>query len=103
MPPGHADSRSIHCSWAAGRPGVQPDGEQLAPVDRAGVGQPGRLPGLERLPGALDGGSEVTGERGQGRAPGQRGQPGGRLAQPLGQPGEFGQDPLGGGAVAQLE
>ena len=36
-----------------GQAGVQPDGEQLTPVDRAGVGQAGRLPGLERLPGDL--------------------------------------------------
>ena len=82
---------------------MQPDGEQLAPVDRAGVGQARGLPGLERLPGALGGGREVAGERGQGRAPGQGGQPDGRLAQRLGHPVEFGQDPLGGGPVAELE
>jgi hypothetical protein len=82
---------------------VQPDGEQLTPVDRAGVGQAGRLAGLERLPGVLGRRDEVTGERGQGRAPGQGGQPDGRLAQPLGHPVELGQDSLGRGAVAELE
>ena len=88
---------------AAGQAGVQPDGEQLAPVDRAGVGQAGGLPGLEGLPGELGRGREVAGERGQGRAPGQGGQPDGRLAQRIGQPVELGQDPLRGGPVAEFE
>ena len=88
---------------ALGQVGVQPDGEQLPPVDRAGVGQAGPQPGLEGLPGELGRGSEVAGKRSQGRTPGQGGQPDGRLAQPLGHPVELGQDPLGGGAVAQLE
>jgi hypothetical protein len=65
---------------AVGQVGVQPDGEQLAPVDRAGVGQAGRLPGLEGLPGELGCGCEVAGERGQRGTPGQGGQAGGRLA-----------------------
>src|SRR6185437_10219661 len=71
--------------------------------DRAGVGQAGGLGGVEGLPGALGRRSEVTGERGQGRAPRPGRLPDGRLTQRAGQAVEFGQDTLGGGPVAELE
>ena len=77
VPPGHA-APAPSTARGGGQAGVQPDGEQLAPVDRAGVGQAGGLRGLEGLPGELGRGSEVTGERGQGRAPRQSDQPDGR-------------------------
>jgi hypothetical protein len=86
-----------------GQAGVQPDRVQLAPVNRAGVGQAGRLPGLEGLPGEIGGGPEVAGQRGQRGSPRPGGQPGRGLTEHIGQPAEPGQDPLRGRAVAGFE